>query len=61
MSAPPSPEAVREAKLELIHRLTAEELRGWIWARRIDKRAWFDGERAALLSRARRLGVMVDL
>lgn len=47
----------RERKLAMIARLTAEELRGWQWARKFDARPYFDGEQAALVQRARELGI----
>lgn len=47
----------RARKLAWIARLTAEELRGWVWARKFDNRPLFDGEQEALISRARQLGV----
>ena len=52
-------EAERERKLAFIARLNAEELRGWIWARKFDNRPLFDGEAAALPRRARELGVSI--
>lgn len=52
-------EADRQRKLAMIDRLTADELCGWVWARSVDGRAPFDGERAALARRARELGVEV--
>ncbi|QEP30300.1 hypothetical protein [Pukyongiella litopenaei] len=47
----------RERKLAMIARLTADELRGWLWARRYDGRAWHEGELEALQRRAWELGV----
>ncbi|MCB1401262.1 MAG: hypothetical protein KDJ82_16210 [Rhodobacteraceae bacterium] len=44
-------------KLAMISRLSAEELRGWVWARKFDRRAPFEGEIAALAARARILGI----
>ncbi len=49
--------AMVEAKLRMIATLEAGEIEGWIKARRYDQRPWFDGERAALARRAKRLGV----
>lgn len=49
----------RERKLEAIRALSVEELKGWIWARGIDARPDFDGERAALAARAKVLGVRI--
>lgn len=46
-----------ERKLPLIRTLTAKELRGWIWAMDEGLFTPAEGERAALLARARDLGV----
>lgn len=46
-----------QIRLEFIKRLNCEELRGWVWARTVDKRPPFDGEQAALIARARELGM----
>ena len=45
-------------KLDLIARLTADELRGW-WSLGLSMRPAFDGERAALTARAKALGVVL--
>jgi len=49
--------ARRRARLRLIRRLTAEEISGWLKARRYDDGSWFPGEMVALRERARELGV----
>ena len=48
----------RAAKLAMIARMTADELRGWQWALRSGAmgREPFEGEAAALADRAKRLG-----
>ncbi len=53
-------EAEREVKLKWIARLTEEELRGWIWARRFDGWQPFEGEVAALARQARELLDEID-
>ena len=48
-------------KLSDIARLSADELRGWHrWVCVRGNRPEFDGERAALLSRARELGISLN-
>lgn len=45
-------------KLHAIERLTDQELRGWwLYVMTRELRPAFDGERAALLTRARQLGI----
>ena len=51
----------RVHKLHMIGALTREELKGWwMYVVTREMRAPFDGERAALLSRARALGVALE-
>lgn len=51
----------RVHKLHMIGALTREELKGWwLYVVTREMRAPFDGERAALLSRARALGVALE-
>lgn len=45
-------------KLDMIARLTADELRGWC-SLGLSMRPAFDGERAALTARAKALGVLL--
>lgn len=50
----------RDQKLRLIAGLSAAELQGWLdQMRRPGSRLYFEGERAALADRARRLGVSI--
>lgn len=49
----------RERKIAFIARLSERELKGWIWAREVDKRELFDGEQAALTARAKELNITI--
>ena len=47
----------QSAKLRMIARLDSGEIKGWMQARKFDKRPWFPGEMEALCDRAKTLGV----
>ena len=47
----------KQSKLSYIARCNAEELRGYAWGVKKIGREYFDGEREALLRRAKDLGV----
>lgn len=49
----------KQSKIAYIARCSAEELRGYVWGVGKIGREYFDGEQAALLRRAKELGVAI--
>lgn len=56
---PPMLDEEQKRKLQFIARLTAEELRGWVWTIKRFDRKHFPGEQAALMQRAKELEVTI--